>query len=136
MIQVRNIDHIVLRVKDRQAMQHFYERVLNCPVEKTNEEIGLIQHRAGTSLIDLVPVEGELGRMGGAAPGEEGHNVDHVCLRLDPFDGEAIQQYLRELGVDPGEIVQRYGAEGTGPSIYINDPEGNTVELKGPPEAP
>nr|WP_299243444.1 VOC family protein [uncultured Halomonas sp.] len=136
MIQVRNIDHVVLRVKDRQTMQHFYERVLNCPVEKVNEEIGLIQLRAGTSLIDLVPVEGKLGRMGGAAPGEDGHNVDHVCLRLDPFDGEAIRRYLQAQGIDPGEIVQRYGAEGMGPSIYVNDPEGNTVELKGPPEAP
>lgn len=135
MIHVRDIDHVVLRVKDLQAMQHFYEGVLNCPVEKANEEIGLIQLRAGGSLIDLVPVEGQLGRMGGAAPGEEGHNVDHVCLRLEPFDAEAIRRYLEEQGVAPGEVARRYGAEGMGPSIYISDPEGNTIELKGPPEA-
>ena len=132
-IRIRDIDHIVLRVSNLNAMLDFYCDVLGLPVERRQDEIGLIQIRAGRSLIDLVPVEGLLGKMGGAAPGREGRNVDHFCLRVDPFDGEAIRRYLVDRGVDVGEISSRYGAEGEGPSMYIHDPEGNVVELKGPP---
>lgn len=91
--------------------------VLGCELEKVQEGIGLYQLRAGTSLIDLVPVDGELGKMGGAAPGVEGRNLDHLCLRIEPFDGEAILGYLREHGYDGGQVESRYGAEGEGPSI-------------------
>ena len=103
-------------------------------MEREQEKIGLTQLRAGRSLIDLVTVEGLLGRMGGAAPGREGRNMDHLCLRVDPFDAEAINDHLRSHGVEAGEVASRYGAEGEGPSIYVEDPEGNTVELKGPPD--
>ena len=96
------------------------------------EEIGLIQLRAGRSLLDLVPVDSELGRKGGAAPGEHGRNLDHFCVRVDPFDESAIRARLEDLDVRAGPTERRYGAEGTGPSIYIQDPDGNTVELKGP----
>ena len=133
MIRIREIDHVVLRVTDLGAMLHFYCNVLGCNVEKRQETLGLIQLRAGRSLIDLVPVDGELGRAGGAAPGCEGHNMDHVCLRVEPFDAEEIRRELFVQGVAVGEVVARYGAEGTGPSIYLKDPQGNTVELKGPP---
>lgn len=136
MIHVREIDHVVLRVTNLEAMLSFYEGVLGCHVEKRNDEVGLVQLRAGRSLIDLVPVSGKLGLAGGAAPGEQGHNVDHVCLRVDPFDAEAIRGHLLSLGVGVGDVEQRYGAEGTGPSLYVNDPEGNTIELKGPPTSP
>ena len=121
MINVREIDHIVLRVSNLEAMLHFYTQVLGCPLERAQEEIGLYQLRAGRSL------------MGGAAPGREGRNMDHFCLRVDPFDAEAIRRHLTEHGIDAGEVAMRYGAEGEGPSLYISDPEGNTVELKGPP---
>jgi catechol 2,3-dioxygenase-like lactoylglutathione lyase family enzyme len=133
MIHIREIDHIVLRVTDLQRMLHFYCEVLGCPVEKRQEEIGLIQVRAGSSLIDLVPVDGKLGRMGGAAPGAEGRNMDHFCLRVEPFDADAIRAHLSAHGVQAGKVESRYGAEGEGPSIYISDPENNVVELKGPP---
>lgn len=133
MIHIREIDHIVLRVSDLQRMLHFYCEVLGCPVEKRQEEIGLIQVRAGSSLIDLVPVDGKLGRMGGAAPGAEGRNMDHFCLRVEPFDADAIRAHLSAHGVQAGKVESRYGAEGEGPSIYISDPENNVVELKGPP---
>ncbi|HYM00686.1 MAG TPA: VOC family protein [Blastocatellia bacterium] len=132
-IQIREIDHVVFRVSDLKRMMNFYCGILNCVVERQQEEIGLTQLRAGRSLIDLVQVEGKLGREGGAAPGREGRNVDHLCLRIEPFDAEAITGYLKGKGIDPGEVASRYGAEGEGPSIYIKDPEGNTVELKGPP---
>lgn len=114
MIHIREIDHIVLRVSDLQRMLHFYCEVLGCPVEKRQEEIGLIQVRAGSSLIDLVPVDGKLGRMGGAAPGAEGRNMDHFCLRVEPFDADAIRAHLSAHGVQAGKVESRYGAEGEG----------------------
>jgi glyoxylase I family protein len=131
--QLQQIDHVVLRVRDGAAMQAFYCDVLGCSVERRQDEIGLVQLRAGQSLIDLVPVDGKLGRMGGAAPGPEGHNVDHICLRVDAFEPAALAAWLRERGVEPGEYGSRYGADGEGPSLYLTDPEGNGVELKGPP---
>jgi len=133
MIRVREIDHIVLRVVDVDAMLAFYCGVLGMAVERRVDALGLVQLRAGRSLIDLVPIDGELGRAGGAAPGDEGRNLDHFCLRVEPFDERAIRQQLRAAGIEAGETKSRYGAEGEGPSIYVNDPEGNVVELKGPP---
>ena len=132
MIHLREIDHIVLRVVDAAVMEQFYCNVLRCKVERRQEEIGLIQLRAGRCLLDLVPVDGKLGRMGGVAPGAEGRNVDHICFRVEPFDEAAILGVLAAAGVEAGPVESRYGAEGEGPSIYLNDPEGNTIELKGP----
>lgn len=131
---LQDIDHLVLRVRDAAAMVAFYCDVLGCSVERRQEAIGLIQLRAGRALIDLVPVDGRLGRMGGAAPGPEGRNLDHFCLRVAPFDREAIAAHLAAHGVRVGEFGSRYGAEGEGPSQYLFDPEGNVVELKGPPD--
>jgi catechol 2,3-dioxygenase-like lactoylglutathione lyase family enzyme len=132
-IAVRELDHLVLRVVDLPAMLAFYGGVLGCTVERRVDTIGLVQLRAGRSLIDLVPVTGELGRAGGAAPGREGRNLDHFCLRVEPFDEAAIRAHLGAHGIAAGPLAQRYGAEGEGPSLYLQDPEGNTVELKGPP---
>jgi len=131
-IAIRGLDHIVLRVVDVDSMIAFYGEVLGCPVERRQDEIGLIQLRAGNSLIDLVTVDGKLGREGGAAPGREGRNLDHLCLRVEPFDEAAIRRHLDAHGVAAGPVESRYGAEGEGPSIYLLDPERNTVELKGP----
>jgi glyoxylase I family protein len=133
MLHIRHIDHLVLRVGDLRAMLDFYVGVLGCRQEKVQEDIGLYQVRAGSCLIDLVPVDGKLGQAGGKAPGKEGRNLDHFCLRVEPFDADEIQAYLKQKGVMPGNVESRYGAEGEGPSIYVSDPEGNTVELKGPP---
>ena len=133
MFKLQGLDHVVLRVVDLGAMLRFYVDVLGCSVERRQDEIGLVQLRAGHSLIDLVPVDGKLGRMGGAAPGAEGRNMDHFCLRVEPFDAAAIRAHLAAHGVEAGKTESRYGAEGEGPSIYLGDPEGNVVELKGPP---
>ena len=132
-IVIHGIDHVVLRVRDVAGMQRFYCDVLGCTVQKIQAHIGLTQLRAGQQLIDLVDVDGTLGREGGAPPGREGRNMDHLCLRLQPFDAAAIATHLRANGIAPGDVVSRYGAEGDGPSMYISDPEGNVVELKGPP---
>lgn len=135
MFKIKHIDHIVLRVADVDAMIEFYETVLGCTLEKVQETLGLYQLRAGDALIDLVSVDGVLGRAGGAAPGREGRNLDHFCLRIEPFDGEALISRFEAQGIDAGQIESRYGAEGQGPSLYIKDPEGNVIELKGPPES-
>lgn len=134
-IQICDIDHIVLRVSDPERMLRFYCDVLGCTVERRKDDIGLVQLRAGHSLVDLLPVDGELGRAGGAAPGSEGRNMDHVCFRLQAFDEASLVEHLDRHGVEPGRVSSRYGAEGDGPSMYVQDPEGNTVELKGPADA-
>lgn len=133
MIRIRELDHVVLRVVDLEAMLAFYCGVLGCTVERRQDDLGLVQLRAGRSLIDLVPVAGKLGRAGGGAPLSAAHNLDHFCLRLETFDEPAIRAQLEAAGVRVGEVRLRNGAEGLGPSLYVQDPGGNTVELKGPP---
>lgn len=134
-IRIRQIDHVVLRVVDLDAMLAFYCDALGCAIERRQDEIGLVQLRAGSCLVDLVPVSGKLGRAGGAAPGPQGRNMDHLCFRVEPFDEAAIRGHLAACGVQAGAVESRYGAEGHGPSIYLSDPEGNVIELKGPPFA-
>jgi glyoxylase I family protein len=132
MIRIGEIDHVVLRAIDMAAMQRFYCDVLGCHEERRQDEIGLVQLRAGASLIDLVSIDGKLGRHGGVAPASEGHNVDHFCLRVQNYDEAAIIAHLEAHGVRIGDRGLRYGAEGEGPSVYLFDPQGNMIELKGP----
>lgn len=133
MIRIRGIDHLVLRVSNLERMLEFYCEGLGCSVERRDDELGLVQLRAGRSLIDFVNVDGTLGRAGGAAPGEQGRNLDHFCLRIDDFDETEIRAFLESKGIRAGKVESRFGAEGKGPSMYITDPEGNVVELKGAP---
>lgn len=135
-IAIREIDHIVLRVVDLARMLQFYGDVLGCREVRRQDEIGLVQLRAGSAMVDLIPIDGKLGAAGGAAPGREGRNVDHVCFRVEPFDEAAIRAHLAAHGIEAGPAASRFGAEGEGPSIYLQDPEGNTIELKGPPTSP
>ena len=132
MISIREIDHVVLRVRDIDAMRRFYCDVLGATHVAYRPEYGMSHLKAGASMIDLVAADGKLGKAGGAPPGREGRTMDHLCLRVEPFDQEAILAHLRRHGIEVGEIRRRYGAEGNGISIYVTDPEGNTVELKGP----
>ena len=133
MINIREIDHLVLRVIDLNVMLRFYCDVLGCSVERRKDDIGLIQLRAGRSLIDLVPIDGPLGRASGGPPQAGSRNMDHFCLRVEPFNEAAIRAQLQAFGASAGPLEMRYGAEGSGPSLYLEDPEGNVVELKGPP---
>lgn len=136
MIKIKNIDHVVIRAKDPERLIRFYCELLGCRLEKTSsEETGLFQLRAGASLIDIVSVDGRLGRQGGAAPGAEGRNMHHFCVRVEPFDESEIRDFLQQRGVEVGELEIHYGAEGYGPSLYLKDPEDNVVELKGPANA-
>lgn len=129
---VQHIDHIVLRVKDLERCIRFYQEVLGCTLAKRREDLGMVHLRAGESMIDLVDVQGPLGRVGGPAASREHRNVDHFCLRIEPFDESTILVHLASHGVEAEKAEQRYGADGIGPSIYCHDPEGNQLELKGP----
>ena len=134
-IPIVGIDHVVLRVRDIERALGFYRDVLGLPVERElPPEVGLVQLRAGKALVDLVAVDSQIGHAGGAGPGREGRNMDHFCLDVDPFDEGEIRAHLAAHHVPCGETSKaRYGARGFGPSIYLRDPDGNTVELKGPP---
>ncbi len=123
---ILGLDHVVLRVADLDRALRFYCEVLGCSEERRLESIGLVQLRAGAALIDLVPAEG--------TPEVAGGNMDHFCLRIEPFDEADLRAHLAGHGVEVGEVARRYGAEGHGPSLYLQDPDGNTVELKGPPD--
>lgn len=131
-IAVQGFDHIVLRIRDKDRMVGFYCDVLGLEVDRDRPEFGLTHIRAGTQMIDLVTLDGRLGRMGGEGPGPEGRNLDHFALQVRPFDEAAIRAHLAVHGVEIVEEGPRYGADGDGFSLYIRDPEGNTVELKGP----
>lgn len=133
-VQIKGLDHVVLRVRDADRSIAFYRDVLGCEPERRVDELGLIQLRAGNALIDLVTLDGRIGQAGGDAPDPKRQNVDHFALTLDAFDARAIIAHLKEFGIECDEPAERYGAEGYGPSIYLSDPDGNTVELKGPPE--
>ena len=131
MIEVEGIDHIVLRTTKLKDMLDFYSGLLGCKVEReTPPETGLTQLRAGNALIDLVTVKSRLGKLGGGAPTKFENNVDHFCLQLKPVLEEEIKAHLEAHGIEVGEFAERYGAQGLGNSIYIKDPEGNTVELR------
>lgn len=132
-ITIRAIDHVVIRANALETMVAFYRDILGCREERRREELGLVQLRAGNSLIDIVDVAGRIGKEGGRAPDLETPNMDHFCVRVEPWDADAIKTHLKAHGVQAGDMVTRFGALGEGPSIYIDDPEGNVVELKGPP---
>lgn len=133
--KVKQLDHVVLRVQDIQRSLAFYSETLGCDVAKRRDDLGMIHLRAGTSMIDLVDVAGTLGQQAGGAADPEHRNLDHFCLRITPFIEADILTHLRNHGVRADKAAKRYGAEGEGPSLYCFDPDGNQVELKGPPEA-
>jgi catechol 2,3-dioxygenase-like lactoylglutathione lyase family enzyme len=131
MIQIQDIDHVVLRVIDLERMIAFYCDALGCTVHWRRPDLGLVHLRAGNVMIDLVPVDGQLGKKGGAPPGKEARNMDHFCVRVQPFDVDAIVGHLEAHHARVGDIRPRFGAQGEGVSIYVYDPEDNLVELKG-----
>jgi len=127
---IGGIDHIVLRVRDLARALEFYRDTLGCAVEREQHALGLTQLRAGRSLIDLVTADGPLGRREARA-GLLAPNVEHFCLTIVPFDEATLRSHLAAHGIEAGEGAERYGAEGEGRSLYIEDPDGNRVELKG-----
>ena len=130
-MRLLGIDHVVIRARDPVLMERFYVEVLGCTIERRQDNVGLVQLRAGAQLIDLVDVAGRLGQMGGAAPGADGHNMDHLCLRVIDFDVETVRAHLEAHGVAIGDIGERHGSTGEATSLYLSDPEGNGLELRG-----
>lgn len=120
--KVERIDHVVLRVRDLAGMVKFYEQALGFREERRIDTLGLVQMRAGASMFDLIANDAQVTTQ----------NMDHLCFRVEPFDRDAIVTRLAPFGIPVGETVERYGAEGNGPSVYFRDPEGNEIELKGP----
>lgn len=127
-ISIRNLDHVVVRVSDVDRSLAFYCEILGCSEERRVERIGLVQLRAGSCMIDLIDAKDN-------SPSVGAENMDHFAVRLESFNEAEIRSFLTEHGIASGEVMSRYGAEGDGPSIYIEDPDGNKVELKGPPHA-
>ena len=125
MFSVLGLDHVVLAVADKERAIAFYTEVLGCAVEREVESIGLVQLRAGNSLIDIVPAD---------SCTLANQNMDHFCLRIEPFNVEELVEHFDRYAIKIGEPARRYGAEGYGQSVYLQDPDGNCVELKGPPE--
>ena len=129
-IEIRGLDHVVLRVRDLERALRFYCGALGCAEERRSDALGLVQLRAGAALVDLVVVDSPLGRLGGPAPAESGRNLDHFALALERFDEAELRAHLAAHGIAPGDVASRYGALGMGPSMYVRDPDGNVVELR------
>jgi catechol 2,3-dioxygenase-like lactoylglutathione lyase family enzyme len=122
-LRVAEIDHVVVRCRDQVRTLDFYTRILGLVEERRLEMLGLVQLRAGRSMVDLVPAD--------PPPTDAGRNVDHFCLGIEAADMTALVGWLAGEGVTVlGEPAERYGAHGTGLSVYVLDPEGNIVELK------
>ncbi|MEM9255133.1 MAG: VOC family protein [Pseudomonadota bacterium] len=131
MIKLHAIDHLVLRTDRYRELIAFYCDVLGCDLERElGDGIGLAQLRAGNALIDIVDIDGKLGKAGGPAPKNVGNNVDHFCLQIEPFDEKELLDYLDSKGVEHTSFEQRYGSGGMGRSVYLKDLAGNTVELR------
>jgi catechol 2,3-dioxygenase-like lactoylglutathione lyase family enzyme len=128
---IQHIDHVVLRTANPERLEAFYTAVIGCPVVKRQDKIGLTQLRAGHALIDILAVQP--GDAATAPHGSATGNMDHLCLRIEPFDIDALRRHFAAHGITIGDVLPRFGAEGSGPSVYLEDPEGNRIELKGPP---
>jgi glyoxylase I family protein len=119
------LDHVVLRVRDQAASQRFYIDMLGCTLDHVNERVSLVQLRFGEQLIDLFPADR------GAPSPVPGTGMDHFCLSIKCDDLPRVRKELMARGVTvEGEVVERRGAFGTGPSLYIRDPDGYQIELK------
>lgn len=127
---ILGLDHVVLRVDNPQRLIAFYRDVLGCAVDHEQPKIGLTHLRAGSALIDIMDRNGALASPGDEQPERARRNVDHICLRVDRFDHDAISRHLESHGIAIQPPASRFGAEGEGLTIYLYDPEGNMVELK------
>ncbi len=133
-IKPLGLDHVVIRVADLKRARAWYTAVLGCKVERILPSLGLTQLRVGLSLIDLVEVKWPLGKKGGRPPRSTQFNMDHFCVQLAEFNEQKICAHLKRKGIKTGNVERRYGALGHGPSMYLTDPDGNSLELKGPPD--
>ncbi|MBM3503192.1 MAG: VOC family protein [Alphaproteobacteria bacterium] len=142
-IVVDRIDHVVLLVADLRRAARFYTEILGLRVERWREEIGLVQIRAGQSLIDLQLATGRRPKRTRSRPGQPARsamirapvNVHHIALTVKRLDGPRLKRHFAKLGIAASEPRKQYGADGMGWAMDVIDPDGNIVELKGPPDA-
>jgi catechol 2,3-dioxygenase-like lactoylglutathione lyase family enzyme len=129
-MKVKGFDHLVLSVQDVDRSLKFFQDILGLKAERLEEyrkgEAPFPSVRlSATSVIDLVR----------SKEPRHGQNVDHFCLIVEPTDLEALASGLKGKGVEVvGTTGRRWGAQGWGVSLYIKDPDGNTIELKCHPE--
>ena len=128
---LEGLDHVVLLVDDVARAEAFYCQVIGCTVDRALPEYGMLQLRAGAALIDLVDIGSEAGTWARPAV-SGGRNMDHVCIATGAWQVAEMTDHLARHGVDIVEQGVRYGARGHGLSVYVRDPFGNTIELKGP----
>lgn len=120
MFKLQKLDHVVLVTSDPERSLDFYINILGCELERTVDALPLYQLRAGEALIDITTGQ----------RGVDGRNMDHFCLQVSGFNAAEIVSYFKEKSVPCGTVEHRYGATGFGQSIYIEDPDGNRIELK------
>lgn len=120
-MRVRQLDHIVLNVADVERSLAWYTDLLGLGAERVDEwragHVPFPSVRIDAScIIDLFRVE------------RTGENLNHLCLVVGPGDVDAIAADDRFTVV--GGPAVRWGAQGDGYSVYVTDPDGNTVELR------
>ena len=128
-----SMDHIVLNVEDDEKMIGFYSDILMLATERLED------YRAGKvpfpsvrmnseTIIDLFPKKMWRKR---STPGKGRHNLNHFCISLGKKSWEGLLDRLNANNIDIEEgPVPRWGAHGTGTSIYFRDPEGNLIEAR------
>lgn len=127
------MDHIVLNVEDDNSMVAFYTNILQFETERLAEyrrgEVPFPSVRLNAdTVIDLFPKK----MWNGNAPAKEGRpHLNHFCFALTQKEWDALRGRLDDHGVTVEEgPVERWGAHGTGISIYFRDPEGNRIEAR------
>jgi len=127
------MDHIVLNVSDMEAMLDFYLRLLELPAERLEAyregKVPFPSVRLGEdTIIDFFP-EKMWARQGEAGPC--GAHLNHFCLALEKTEWDKLAERLKKGGVaiEAGP-AERWGAYGTGISIYFRDPENNLIEAR------
>jgi catechol 2,3-dioxygenase-like lactoylglutathione lyase family enzyme len=120
-LRVTGLDHVVLNVADVERSLAFYCGELGLAPERVDE------WRRGEVLFPSVRVDAHTIIDLLAAP-RTGENADHVCLVVEPLDLDAVKESGRFDVVDGP--ATRFGARGDGTSLYVRDPDGNTVELR------
>jgi glyoxylase I family protein len=132
---LEGIDHLLLLVQGMAPAVKFYTEVLGCTVEDRLPQYGMLQLRAGHALIDLVDISVPEAAWA-APPVAGGRNLDHLCLALGHHDEVMLRRHLAQHGVEIIEEGLHAGSRGESLSLYVRDPSGNVIELKGPPPAP
>jgi catechol 2,3-dioxygenase-like lactoylglutathione lyase family enzyme len=118
-LRVTGLDHVVLCCSDVERSLAFYCDTLGLQPDRLEEwrrgEVPFPSVRISpTTVIDLF------------AKAPAGVNMEHMCLVIEPTDLDVVADAF------PGSsrADRLYGAQGFASSVYISDPDGNTIELR------